>query len=59
MASHNDTQRLTTYTPSNLPSIGTLNLYVANELSNVSKSLTKIIEVMKLLEARMNTNGLS
>lgn len=59
MATHNDTQKLTDYTPNNLPSLGNPERYLAAELANVSRSLRKIIEVMKLLEARMNANGLS
>jgi hypothetical protein len=59
MAIRKDTQVLTDYLPNTLPSLGNPERYLAAELANISKSIRKINEVLKRIEDRMNTNGLS
>jgi hypothetical protein len=60
MAIHEDTKKLVTYVPRSYPIIeGGERDYLVAELQRVSNSLKKMVEVVKLLEDRMNTNGLT
>lgn len=60
MAIHSDTKKLTPYTPKTSPSIsGGEKAFITDELAKIAKTLTSMIEAMKLLEDRMNNNGLS
>jgi hypothetical protein len=60
MAVHTDTSKLLPYNSSGYPTIpGGEALYLTNELRKISSSLNKAVEIIKLLEARMNTNGLT
>lgn len=59
MAIKQDTKNLTDYVPGALPTLGNPERFLSAELAKVSKSVRKLIEVMQLLEARMNSNGLS
>lgn len=59
MATHTDTNKLTSYQPGNAPALGDDKRYLANELKNIGQVVSNIIVVMKLLEARMNANGLT
>jgi hypothetical protein len=60
MAIHTDTKNLINYTPRTNPTIpGGDVKYLDGELTRVSNALNKAVEVIKLLEARMNTNGLT
>jgi hypothetical protein len=59
MATHNDTAKLLTYTDGNFPNLGNSERFISNELREISKSIQSIINVMKLLEARMNNDGLA
>jgi len=55
-----DTQKLLTYSPKSFPKLdGGLERFITIELSTISNSIGKIVQVMKLLEDRMNTNGLT
>lgn len=59
MATINNTQKLTSYTPSTYPSLGNSDRFLANELDKIQTSIGSIISVMKMLEARMNNDGLA
>lgn len=59
MATHTDSNKLQGYQPGNSPSLGNQQLYISNELAKISQAIGNIIVVMKLFEARMNTNGLT
>lgn len=60
MATHTDTKPLLTYKPNTFPNIpGGESNYITSELTRISNAINKIVDVMKLLEARMNTNGLT
>jgi hypothetical protein len=60
MAVHTDTKALQAYNPGPYPTIpGGDAKYLNDQLSSISKSLTTLVAVVKLLEARMNTNGLT
>jgi hypothetical protein len=60
MATHTDTQKLMGYNAQSYPSIeGGVQKFITNELQKIQNSINQIVAVMKLLEARMNTNGLT
>jgi hypothetical protein len=60
MATHTDTKGLQKYQANSYPNIpGGEARYFTNELRNIANALNQIVDVMKLLEARMNTNGLT
>lgn len=59
MAIHNDTSKLTSYQPGTYPQLGNEQRFIANELAKISLSISNIIAVMKLMETRMNNNGLT
>lgn len=60
MAIHDDTKKLVTYVPKTYPNIpGGESDYLTSELQRISNSLKKAVEVMRLLEKRMNDNGLT
>lgn len=60
MTTHTDTKNLRIYTSGSYPNIeGGAQKFVATELSKIQASINAIITVMRLLEARMNTNGLT
>lgn len=60
MATHTDTAKLLPYNPKGYPNIaGGESTYLVNELAKVSNAVNKLVAVVKLLEARMNTNGLT
>lgn len=60
MTVHTDTNRLQKYIEGSYPTIdGREPQFIINELSRISKTLNTIVDVMKLFEARMNTNGLT
>jgi hypothetical protein len=60
MAVHTDTKDLMTYKSNQYPNIpgGEAN-YITKELQRISNTLNKLVAVVKLLEDRMNTNGLT
>lgn len=60
MAVHTDTKALLTYRQNRYPTIpGYDSNYIIAELTSISNTLNKLVDVVKLLEARMNTNGLT
>ncbi|MGY3589373.1 hypothetical protein [Bradyrhizobium sp. USDA 4350] len=59
MATHTDTNGLISYTPNTFPTLGNPDRFITSEFEKIRKSISSIISVMKLLEARMNTNGLT
>ena len=60
MTVHTDTSKLVAYTAKNYPNIpGGEQRFFSDELKKIQNSITSIITTMKLLEARMNTNGLT
>jgi hypothetical protein len=60
MATHTDTAKLLPYNPRTYPNIpGGETQYLNAELSKLSDAINKLVAVTKLLEARMNTNGLT
>ena len=59
MATHTDTNKLKGYQSGNFPSLGNPDLFISNELGKIQLAIDNIISVMKLLEQRMNTNGLT
>lgn len=59
MATHNDTSKLSRYQPNSYPQLGDEQRYIAAELGKISISIANIIAVMKLMEVRMNNNGLT
>jgi hypothetical protein len=60
MAVHDDTNALLMYTPNRYPSIpGSEAAYFTGELKKVSNALAAAVAVIKLLEKRMNDNGLT
>jgi hypothetical protein len=60
MTVHTDTKKLVTYNPNQYPILegGEAN-YITKELQRIANTLTKLVEVVRLLEDRMNTNGLT
>jgi len=60
MATHTDTNNLVQYTPASYPSIeGGEQRFITNELNKIAAAVANIVAVCKLMEARMNTNGLT
>lgn len=60
MAVHTDTKGLLTYNPNRYPSIpGGDAIFISGELTRLSNVINKLVEVTKLLEKRMNDNGLT
>jgi hypothetical protein len=59
MATHTDTSRLVSYNAGDFPNLGNSERFISNELRSIQKSIQSIINVMKLLEARMNSAGLA
>lgn len=60
MATHTDTKGLLKYAPNRYPQIpGTEAAFINSELRRIADALSKAVDVMQLLEARMNTNGLT
>ena len=60
MATHTDTKGLLTYTPNRYPTIpGGEADNLSKELRSLSNAINKLVEVARLLEARMNANGLT
>lgn len=60
MAIHDETKKLVTYVPRQYPNIpGGEAIFLVSELQRISNSLKKMVEVVKLLEERMNDNGLT
>ncbi|MFI4971098.1 MAG: hypothetical protein ACHP7H_00345 [Hyphomicrobiales bacterium] len=60
MATHTDTTKLVQYSANSYPNIpGGEQRFITKELLSIQKSISQIIEVMKMLEARMNSNGLT
>lgn len=60
MAIRTDTKSLLAYTPKSYPQLeGGVERFISNELANIQNSIAKIVSVMKLMEDRMNTNGLT
>jgi hypothetical protein len=59
MAIHNDTSKLVAYNAGNYPNMGNDERFISNELRIIQNSIQSIINVMKLLEARMNSAGLA
>lgn len=60
MATHTDTTNLRPYSASSYPNIeGGEQRFFTQELQRISAATAQIVAVMKLLEARMNTNGLT
>jgi hypothetical protein len=60
MTTHTDTAKLNKYQPGRYPAIpGNDQNFIAAELVNISGALNKMVDVLKLMEARMNTNGLT
>lgn len=59
MATHTDTSKLATYQAGTFPSLGDEKRFIVAELSKISICISNIISVMKLMEDRMNTNGLT
>jgi hypothetical protein len=60
MAVHTDTKALLKYNPNRYPTIpGGEALYISGELASIKNAIAKLVDVVKMLEARMNTNGLT
>lgn len=60
MSTHTDTSKLVTYTPKSYPNIDDdPSRFITKELTKIQNSIATIIAVMKLMETRMNTNGLT
>lgn len=60
MTVRTDTKGLLTYTPKSYPKLdASVDRFITNELASIQNSIGKIVQVMKLLEDRMNTNGLT
>jgi hypothetical protein len=60
MTVRTDTKNLLTYTPKSFPQLDAgIDRFITNELSNIQNSIGKIVQVMKMMEDRMNTNGLT
>jgi len=60
MATHTDTSKLIPYQNGSTPNIdGGMQRFINSELNKISNSIVAIVAAMKLLEARMNTNGLT
>lgn len=59
MATINNTNKLVAYTPNTYPSLGNPERFITNELAKIQLSIGNIIAVMKLMEQRMNSDGLS
>lgn len=59
MTTHTDTKNLVEYRASNYPTLGNPERFIANELDKIAKSINSITTMLRLMETRMNTNGLS
>lgn len=60
MTVRTDTVKLLTYTPKGYPTLdGSEARYITNELASIQNAIGKLVQVVKLLEDRMNTNGLT
>jgi hypothetical protein len=59
MATHNDTSKLAPYDAGNFPNMGNAERFISNELRKIQNSIQSIINVMKVMEARMNSDGLA
>jgi hypothetical protein len=60
MTTHTDTSKLVAYNAQSYPNLpGGEQRFISKELQNIQKSILQMIAVMKQLEARMNTNGLT
>jgi hypothetical protein len=60
MTVRTDTAKLLTYTPKSYPTLdGAEERFITDELSKVQNAIGKLVQVVKLLEDRMNTNGLT
>lgn len=60
MADHTDTAKLLKYQPNRYPNLpGGEALYLTTELTRISNTLNKAVDVIKMLEARLNANGLT
>lgn len=59
MATINDTKKLAAYNAGSYPSLGNPERFLTAELAKIQLSIGNIIAVMKLMEARMNSDGLS
>jgi len=58
-AAHQDTKNLVPYQNASTPNIeGGMQVFINKELNKISNSIIDIVAVMRLLEARMNTNNL-
>lgn len=60
MATHTDTAGLKPYQANSYPNIeGGEARFITKELQRISAAINQLVAVAKLLEARMNTNGLT
>lgn len=60
MATHTDTKYLVGYNAQSFPSLdGGEKKFITNELLKIQRAITEIVVAIKLMEARMNTNGLT
>ncbi|MBW7970945.1 hypothetical protein [Bradyrhizobium sp. BR 10289] len=60
MATHTDIAKFVGYSAGSYPSIdGGAQRFITLELQKIQTSIASIAVVLKLLEARMNTNGLT
>lgn len=59
MATHTDTKKLVEYLAGNYPTLGNPERFISNELGKIAKSLNSITTMLRLMETRMNDNGLS
>jgi hypothetical protein len=60
MTVHTEAQKLLVYTPKSYPSIdGGEQRFITSELTKLQNSIAQLVTVVRALEERMNTNGLS
>lgn len=60
MTVHKDADKLLVYTPKSYPTIdGGEQRFITSELTKLKNSIAQLVAVVRALEARMNTNGLS
>lgn len=60
MTTHTDTDKLKAYNAQSYPSLdGGVPVFITKELQKLQTSIATLIAVMKLMETRMNTNGLT
>jgi hypothetical protein len=60
MTTHTDTASLRGYTSGSYPNLpGGDQRFIQDELRKLQNAIGQIVTAMKLLEARMNTNGLT